>query len=359
MSPVAVADVAVVGCGVIGLATAERLVARGLTVVVIDPAGVAGGASGASGGLVRAYDPGFPDLAAEGLEIYLRRGWHGRWPAIRQSGSLVLFDAGAIHQAMTATGRHADLLSANEIHKKFDGLTVPPNFVGLYESRAGWLPAREVARALLADAQPGLSLLDSARATAVVTTGGRVSGVQTTAGLVQAAAVLLAAGVGSTELARTVGVDLPLRTRSVSYCMFRPRRPGRVPTMVDTTTGAWLRPWNTPGAVLAGVTSESCDVPPSVSDEVPLTEQHRVRDVLRHRYPELVNAEVIGGVTAFDAMAPAKGAVTVWNEPAGLVTATGWNGGGFKLAPAVGSLAAEQIHGLIGAGLTAAGFGGE
>ncbi|MGW6552411.1 FAD-dependent oxidoreductase, partial [Streptomyces sp. NPDC055051] len=35
------ADVAVVGGGIIGLATAERLTAHGLTVVVIDPAGIA------------------------------------------------------------------------------------------------------------------------------------------------------------------------------------------------------------------------------------------------------------------------------------------------------------------------------
>ncbi|MCE3032548.1 FAD-dependent oxidoreductase, partial [Streptomyces sp. CMSTAAHL-2] len=34
------ADVAVVGGGIIGLATAERLTARGLTVAVIDMAGI-------------------------------------------------------------------------------------------------------------------------------------------------------------------------------------------------------------------------------------------------------------------------------------------------------------------------------
>jgi glycine/D-amino acid oxidase-like deaminating enzyme len=166
--------------------------------------------------------------------------------------------------------------------------------------------------------------------------------------MVQARAVLLAAGVGSTALARTVGVDLPLRTRSVSYCVFRPRRPAHVPAMVDSTTRAWLRPWNTPGAVLAGVSAESYDVPASVSHDVPLGEQQRIRDVVRHRYPELATAEVIGGVTAYDAMAPTGGAVTAWPDPAGLVTATGWNGGGFKLAPAVGRLAAERVRAVIG-----------
>src|SRR5205807_6679597 len=58
MTQIAAADVVVVGCGIIGLATAERLVASNLSVVLVDElGGVANGPSGASGGLVRAFDP--------------------------------------------------------------------------------------------------------------------------------------------------------------------------------------------------------------------------------------------------------------------------------------------------------------
>jgi glycine/D-amino acid oxidase-like deaminating enzyme len=42
------------------------------------------------------------------------------------------------------------------------------------------------------------------------------------------------------------------------------------------------------------------------------------------------------------------GAVTVHDEPSGLVTATGWNGTGFKLAPAIGRRVAARIQDLIG-----------
>lgn len=52
----------------------------------------------------------------------------------------------------------------------------------------------------------------------------------------------------------------------------------------------------------------------------------------------------MGGVAAYDAMSPqGPASVGVPPEVDGLVTATGWNGGGFKLAPAVGERAAGLL----------------
>ncbi|MFD7342516.1 NAD(P)/FAD-dependent oxidoreductase [Streptomyces violascens] len=349
-----VADVAVVGGGIIGLVTAERLTARGLTVVLIDETGIAGGATGASGGLVRAFDPGghHQAWAAAGLDTYLRQGWHGTWPRVRAQGSLTLVAEDALPGAVGAVtelreaGHKADVLSAQEITTRFPGLAVPDDLSGVYEPEAGWLPVRAVATAVLRDAGPGLRL-KRARATRLLGTGSRTTGVATTAGQVHAPAVLLAAGVGSTPLAASAGVHLPLCTRSVGYCLFEPRERAdlaELPTVVDRTTGAWLRPWGTGSLVLAGVTSKETDVPATVRPGVTAREQQRVRNVVRHRYPRLAQAPGRGGTTAYDAMAPAgQGEVTVHTSPAGLVTATGWNGGGFKLAPAVGEFAAARL----------------
>jgi glycine/D-amino acid oxidase-like deaminating enzyme len=356
-TPIATADVAIAGCGIIGLATAERLVAAGLTVILVDESGVAGGPSGASGGLVRAFMPtgGGRRWALEGFDAYLRRGPNGAWPAIRPHGGLTLFGADETESMATgvkeveAAGHPAHLLCADEIHSRFPGLSVPADFAGVYEPDAGWLPARDVAAAMLRDAGPGATLL-SVRATAVATSGGAVTGLHTTQGFVRARAVLVAAGVGSSELARTAGVRLPLRSRAISYCVFAPRtaEPGPPPTVVDTTTGAWLRPWATGDAVLAGVASTEMDVPSEVLPTIAVPEQHRVRSVVRHRYSPLADADVVGGVTAYDAVSPdGSGAVTAWPEPVGLVTATGWNGGGFKIAPAVGAQAATLLREVI------------
>lgn len=357
-TPILSADVAIAGCGIVGLASAERLTAAGLSVVLVDATGVANGPTGASGGLVRAFAPGNA-WAPESFGVYLRRGPHGTWPEIRTHGGLTLFAADRSEAAVTgakevlAAGHPAEVLDAGEMHARFPGLTLPPDLVGVHEPCAGWLPAREVALAMWRDAEPRATILDSARATAVATSGDTVTGLHTTEGYVRARAVLLAAGSGSTRLAETVGVRLPLRTRAVSFCVFAPRTPdpGTLPATVDTMTGGWLRRWNTGDAgdaVLAGVVSSELDVPAEITAGVSAAERHRIRETIRARYPRLADAEVVGGVTAHDAIAPGgTGTVTRWPEPAGLVTATGWNGGGFKIAPTIGARAASLIQEVI------------
>lgn len=351
------ADVAIVGCGIIGLAAAERLTADGKSVVMIDQAGLAGGATGASGGLVRAVDLARRgSRAADSLDRYLRQGYRGRWPAVREHGSLTLVHGGdrervaAAVDAASAAGHRVAVMSAAETRAMFPWLRGPGEFIGVYEPRAGWLPARQVAAAMRRDAQAqggGLRVLP-ARATDVLTSGSRVTGVRTTLGPVPARAVLLAAGVGSDRLASTVGVTLAMCTRSVSYCLLRPAAPAAsagLPTVVDSATGSWLRRWDSTGTVLAGVPSPRTRVPPAVVHRVPAAEQRRVRDVVRHRWPPAACARVVGGVTAYDAMnIGGAGSVTAWPRPAGLITATGWNGGGFKIAPSVGREIADLVR---------------
>jgi len=138
----------------------------------------------------------------------------------------------------------------------------------------------------------------------------------------------------------------------VSYCVFEPRPaaaiPGDLPTVADATAGSWMRRWGGGRAVLAGVVSEERDVPATVTAGVPIAEQKRVRDVVGHRCPGLADCDVVGGVVAHDAIAPGgKGSVTVWPEPAGLVASTGWNGVGFKLAPAIATHLARRIREVL------------
>lgn len=349
------ADVAVVGGGIIGLATAERLTAHGLTVVVIDPAGIAGGATSASGGLVRAFDLSTPrrKLASAGLDLYLRRGHRGSWPALHRRGSLSLVaradlpDAVAAVEDLDAADHKVEILTAHDLVTRFPALDVPEDLLAVHEPNAGWLSATQVAHAMARDAAPRLRLIPE-RATRLLTGGFRVTGVHTTAGPVHTRAVLLAAGAAGAALAATAGVHLPLRTRAVSYCLYRVDDPvglATLPTVVDRTTGAWLRPWGADALVLAGVSSRETDVPEAVRRGVPPQEEARVRAVVRHRYPRLAAAPLAGGVTAYDAMAPkGDGEVTARTGLDGLVTATGWNGGGFKLAPAIGEIAAALLR---------------
>ncbi|WP_221359126.1 NAD(P)/FAD-dependent oxidoreductase [Streptomyces beigongshangae] len=352
MTAALTADVAIVGGGIIGLASAERLTAHGARVIVIDDTAAAGGATGVSGGLVRAFDPSGTHTAwaAESSIRYRSRGWHGSWPAVRRHGSLTLIDRRELAaltphiEAVRDAGLEIDVLDAGDIERRHPQLTVPDHLLAVAEPQAGWLPAADVALALRRDAGAGLHLHHT-RALGLKHSSSRVRGVHTSGGDVHADAVLLAAGTGSTDLAASVGVRLPLRTRAVSYCLFHSDDIAGLPTTVDRTTGAWLRRWENGHAVLAGVASARADVPARIRDGVGRAEEDRIRTVVAERFPHLAHAPAVGGVTAYDAMTATggPGTVTSWPDPHGLVTAVGWNGGGFKLAPAIGRQAADHL----------------
>src|SRR6202008_2632105 len=96
-------DVAVVGAGVIGLPFAWRFVRRGLSVAVLDRAGVGAGASLAATGMLAAaaeHEPGDPELLALALES--QRMWPDFGRALEaQSGLGIDFrDSGALVVAL-------------------------------------------------------------------------------------------------------------------------------------------------------------------------------------------------------------------------------------------------------------------
>jgi D-amino-acid dehydrogenase len=72
---------------------------------------------------------------------------------------------------------------------------------------------------------------DAAR---LVTSGGRIAGVQTSAGLVKADAYVLAAGMQSRALARTAGISLPIYPLK-GYSLTAPIRPGDVAPSISVT----------------------------------------------------------------------------------------------------------------------------
>jgi glycine/D-amino acid oxidase-like deaminating enzyme len=68
------------------------------------------------------------------------------------------------------------------------------------------------AKALLADAERQGARILSSTVTALVQSDGRITGVDTSHGLVGADEVVIAAGVGSPDIAATAGINLPIET---------------------------------------------------------------------------------------------------------------------------------------------------
>ncbi|WP_322417677.1 NAD(P)/FAD-dependent oxidoreductase [Mesorhizobium huakuii] len=90
-------------------------------------------------------------------------------------------------------------------------LAEPPEFA-VYVAEEGVAEPVATARALLADAERHGARAVASTVSALAQTNGRTTGVDTSHGLIAADEVVIAAGVGSPDIAATAGIKLPIET---------------------------------------------------------------------------------------------------------------------------------------------------
>ncbi|WP_329048783.1 FAD-dependent oxidoreductase [Streptomyces violaceus] len=341
-------DVAVVGAGVVGRATAAEVAERGRSVALLDGAGDA--ASTVSGALVRAYEA---DIAERGRAIrsfQLLWGREERAAAhgFRRTGSLVLFGPGGRAAAdegvadLVAGGLAAEVLDIDDVTRRWPLIEGEGLEGAVWEPDGGYAVAA-VALAAMTDRarRAGAHIVPGPAARTLADDAG--SGVVVD-GRLHAAAAVLAAGCGTPEL---LGEHWPAghtaRTKRIQYAVFeRPAGTGSapLPALVDLTTGMWARPDGL-DAVLAGFPVEEWDVPPTTDSSLTATQIGLLRERVGPRLPFLTAARALTSVRGRDLyVSPAALLGPVPGLPR-TVVAAGWSGSGFKSAPAAAEAAAE------------------
>ncbi|MFC7400318.1 glycine oxidase ThiO [Chelatococcus sp. GCM10030263] len=211
-------DVAVIGAGVIGLSIAWRLAQRGLSVTVFDRGRAGEGASHAAAGMLAACAEIEP---SEERLLNLNRASQALWPDFAAeveaaSGETVdLRQEGTLNIALTADEaarlkQHLVLqeklqlpvswLSATDVRRREPALA--PGLVGgIVSPEDHQVDNRKLARALkIAATAAGVRLVEETAVTALAVGNGRVTGIETAAGLYSAGTVVLAAGAWSRGL---------------------------------------------------------------------------------------------------------------------------------------------------------------
>jgi sarcosine oxidase len=209
-------DVAVVGGGVVGAATARTLAKRGRAVILLE-AGELATAGGSSRGTARIWHlAGYPsdeyfDHAVRALE-----GWReleretGTTLLLTTSGGGLSTGTGVEHQAdlLASAGRDAQLLTAQDIARRWPAVTLPVNGPVLYQRDSGVILASLALAALLASAEnAGASLVDCATVRALHTESGAAR-LETDAGTITATCVVVTAGAWSRKLLADAGIGL-------------------------------------------------------------------------------------------------------------------------------------------------------
>lgn len=343
------ADVVVVGAGITGASIAHQLARRGVSVVVIEQSPHhAAGATGCSGGMVRAYDPDpmIRELALASLAAYRDAG---RWASGRaplQAVGAVTADHPAHEPALRqASGQINGALnsSAHVVagQDEVAGIRLAGG-VALVEPEAGWVdPARVTADWLAQALTHGAVVCRGVRVRRVEARGARPV-VLTDAGMVSAGAVVAAVGPWASDPVPGLRPASPVRSRSIQVSIVE-RRPPAPPhaTFVDLRTGLYAKPVGSDRTLLGMphlVWDSPFDSPPE-----PAHAQATIAALAVH-FPWLRTAVRLSTVRGADAYVPPGG------QAPGLLGGTGvphvwcvrgWNGGGVRTAPEAGRRVAE------------------
>jgi len=218
-------DVAIVGGGIAGCASAYYLAQRGLSVVLFEKGRIAGEQSGRNWGFVRQQGR---DPVEIPLMMACNRMWRGLEAELqadiewRQGGVLYLAedDAGMAKYETWLDHAKPFQLDSRKVTRAEAAELLP----GMAREWAGGLltpsdghadPVKSTVAFARAAERLGAVFHTGSVVDGVETAGGKVTGLRTERGEVRCKTVLLAAGVWSARLLRKLGLDLPqLRVRS-------------------------------------------------------------------------------------------------------------------------------------------------
>lgn len=344
-------DVVVVGAGVMGAGVAAALTSGGASVTVVDRAGdPAAGATGASGGMVRAYDGDseIAQLASESLEAYARSDqWPGRRAPLQRCGAVTV----ASPEAEDELRRSADALGAYGARVVTGGTALGVGLNGgtaLIEPAAGWVDPVLVTRSWLAMATRRHAEVRLGRAVAAVDadSDGPVLRLRDEAPI-RARAAVVATGGWSVHAPAGLRTASPPRTRALQVSVVEAHaRGGRHATFVDLRTGAYARPVGQ-GRSIIGLPLELWDVDPDAPAPPSQTHAARTARAVAKNLPWVADARTVRLVYGVDAFSTRGFAALMPTALPRTWTLDGASGCGVRVAPAVTARVADTVLGAL------------
>jgi sarcosine oxidase len=227
-------DLAVVGGGPVGLATALAAADRGLSVVVLEHRDFFGG-HGSSSGSERQWRHQYvePDIAA--LTVVAREAWRGlesraRRALVHETGSLWFGDPqlsnseGQIDAAAAVLDQLSlpyDRLDATDLAKRFGFVGLPAEHRAIHQPNGGVIDVNGTRHTLVMLATAAGCTLRAGERVLGLDLHANGATLRTGSGEVRARHVVVAAGAWSDELLRPIGLPLELSTFELTKTYFR------------------------------------------------------------------------------------------------------------------------------------------
>ncbi len=228
------ADVVIIGGGVVGCSIAYHLTKIGITnVVVLERKQLTSGTTWHAAGLIGQLraSRNLTELAkyTAGLfaELEVETGQATGW---KQNGSISLaLHEGRMEELLRGAsmaknfGLEVEVISTAEAKAKIPHYNMDGVVGGVFLPKDGQVNPIDVTQALAAGARSrGAKIFENSKVTRILTKGGAAVGVETADGTIMADKVVMATGMWSRELGRSVGVNIPLHACEHFYIVSEP-----------------------------------------------------------------------------------------------------------------------------------------
>ena len=355
-----VADVVIIGGGMMGCSTAFYLAQRkGPRVIVVEKGALASGQTKRSGALIHTHYALEPEgrLALASLRTF--QDWSeiiGGNCGFTQTGLVSTAgseaDAARLRgdvQRLSSLGAHTRIVSRDELRELQPAARVDDIALAAFEPDAGYADPVAAAQTLATRAKDlGVVFKTGTYVRSIRVDHGRVTGIDTNVGSIDALTVVVMAGPWSDRLLKPLGVEIGIRALRAQVAFFdRPPelRVGHA-AFVDSITGVHFRP-HTFGLTMAGLTApqtEELENPDQFDETISRELVADVQQRVAARLPAMASARFTRGHAGIYDMSP-DGHAVIGRAPGihGLIIAAGFSGTGFALAPAVGACIGELI----------------
>jgi glycine/D-amino acid oxidase-like deaminating enzyme len=350
-------EVAIIGAGIHGASAAFHLASMGIKSTVYEQAAPAGGPTGLSSAICRAYYTNryLARIAHASLEMFRKFGelTGGRECGFRQTGMVYLHpeaDAGALYAAssyMNSIGTRIEILSPDELTREFPLVDLKDIGIAGWEPEAGYADPVATTAGLLARACElgaeqrlysrvvGLAARHAGGATLYLD-GGETA---------ECEKLLIAAGPWTKGLAAGLGADLPLTVERhyVATIRWTEAREMRY-AHADIVGGYYCKPEGDDLYCLGPLTAEPAVDPEDPVRGIDAAESEALARLATKRIPRLKEAQSTGGWASLYDVSPDWMPVIGEIAP-GVFVDAGTSGHGFKLGPALGRDVAALVTG--------------
>ena len=287
-----------------------------------------------------------------GAEVGMETGW-------REVGSLRLASSPERLEELSRQagwaqtfGLPLELISAQEAQRLFPPMSTEGVLGAAFLPTDGYIDPSQLTFALAEGARRGgAEILTHTRVTAIPVERGRVQGVVTDRGTIEAEVVVNAGGMFAQELGALAGVNVPLVPMAHEYLVTKPSGlPTDMPTMRDPSLLVYFRP-ESGGLIMGGYERDpapwSLDgIPPDFNGKLLAEDWERFEPLLENairRVPDLEGMDVVRLINGPEAFTPDNEFILGPSDVRGFWVAAGFCAHGLAGAGGMGKLVAEWI----------------